>query len=69
MAAGQTQNSVFNFSGILDFLSPKTPTVTEIQQPQPVSDQQQRQNTILFVVAAIVMVGMFGFATYYIIKK
>ena len=68
MAAGQ-QNSVFNFSGILDFLSPKTPTVTEIQQAQPVSDQQQRQNTILFVVAAIVMVGMFGFATYYIIKK
>lgn len=68
MAAGQ-QNSVFNFSDILGFLSPKTPTVTEIQQPQPVSDQQQRQNTILFVVAAIVMIGMFGFATYYIIKK
>jgi hypothetical protein len=57
------------FGAVMGIISPKQAAPTGINQPQPISEAQQKQNRILFFVAAIVLIATLGVFAFYILKQ
>jgi len=67
--AGETNTGGMWVNLIGGILQPKTAQPTTIQTPQPVSEQQQRTNQILFVVAMVLVIGMTVGGVYLFTRK
>lgn len=57
------------FSAVMGIFTPKTAGPLAIQQPQPVSSEQQAANQRLFIVAMVVMLLMLGVVVWYFLKS